>query len=277
MVLQIQDGQGQQAVDQKQLIDQHTGNSIVEGIEPSLTSGLEVQVSSGVAIVDESRVTVSSQSVTLDAADASLPRKDLITVDSSGNLSVYTGVPEELRPEDQTRFQTQRPAPQDLSSIDEPVVAEIFVGAGVSSLVADDLRDRRVFSDVYAEAVKLLSQPQTQQDAVTKVYSDSQFTLQESSIMLGPEESLSLDRFTIPAGKVIQVTGGSVGGANGELELYNHTDQNTEYVFTSEEIDVGDPLYSGSAGDDVELRLVNVDAAEETTLTCKVSYNIVAE
>lgn len=275
MGIQIKDGQGQQAVDMKQVFDQHTGNSIVEGVEPSFDAGMDVTITQGVAIVNGNRVEVSSQTITIDAADSTNPRKDLITVDDTGSLSVYNGVPAERRPEDQDVFQVQRPAPQDLTGVNEPIVAEVFVAEGASSLSDSVVRDRRSFSDVIAEAVNLLSQPSNQDDAVTKVYSDSQFTLQESSIALGPEESLTLDRFTIPSGKVIQITGGSVGGQNGELELYNHTDGSTEYVFSGEEIDVGDPLYSGSQGDDVEIRLVNVSETDTYSYTCKISYNII--
>jgi len=275
MSFQIRDGQGQQAVDMKQVFDQHTGNSVVEGIEPSYATGLEVEVSQGVAIVNNNRVQVSSQSVTLDSADPSQPRKDLITVDETGSLTVYKGTPEERRPESQDIFQLQRPAPPDLTGVEEPIIAEVFISEGVTNLSDSVIRDRRSFSDVIAEAVSIFSQPQNQQDAVSKLYSDSQFSLQESSILLGPDEGLTLDRFTIPSGKVIQITAGSVGGQYGELELYNHTDGTTEYVFEGEEIDVGDPLYSGSEGDDVEIRLVNVSDTNSAELTCKISYNII--
>lgn len=275
MSFQIRDGQGQQAVDMKQVLDQHTGNSVVEGIEPSYANGLDVEISQGVAIVNNSRVEVPEQSITLDAADPSFPRKDLITVDNTGSLTVYKGTPEDRRPENQDIFQVQRPAPPDLTGVEEPVIAEVFIAEGATDLSDSVVRDRRSFSDVIAEAVSILSQPQNQQDAVSKVYSDSQFSLQESSILLGPDEGLTLDRFTIPSDKVIQITAGSVGGANGELELYNHTDGTTEYVFEGEEIDVGDPLYSGSQGDDVEIRLVNVSDTQSADLTCKISYNII--
>lgn len=275
MSFQFRDGQGQQAVDMKQVFDQHTGNSVVEGVEPSYVTGLEVEVSQGVALVNNTRVEVSSQSVTLDSADPSQPRKDLITVDDTGSLSVYKGTPANRRPEDQDIFQVQRPAPADLTGVEEPIVAEVFVSEGVTDLSDSVVRDRRTFSDVIAEAVSILSQPQNQEDAVSKVYSDSQFSLQESSILLGPDEGLTLDRFTIPSNKVIQITAGSVGGQDGELELYNHTNGTTEYVFEGEEIDVGDPLYSGSEGDDVEIRLVNVNDSESRDLTCKISYNII--
>ena len=150
MVLNFEDGFGHQALDAKQHIDHLTGNSVVSGVAPSAgSSGLEVDVASGTVLVNGSEVSVSAQTVTLDTADSSNPRKDVITIDSNGNLVKNTGTAEAIKPEGETGFDTQRPAPNDLAGVSQPVVAEVYVAAGASSLGSGDVRDRRLFSSSY--------------------------------------------------------------------------------------------------------------------------------
>lgn len=272
--LKIQDGTAQHALDVIQQIDQFTGNAVVEGVEPSLDSGLTVQVSSGYVIVSGNIVEFTGGNITLPSADASLPRKDVITVDSDGNLQSYPGVPEQRKPQDQSKFDLQRPAPDDMDDVDETVIAEVFVEAGMTSLPAANLRDRRLFSEITASGVKIVEDPEAARDAVPKIYSDSQFTLHESNIMLGPGESLTLDRFEIPSGLSIEVTGASVNKSDIELEVYDETAGQTVYVTSGPTMEVGSPLYNGSTGNIVDIRLVNV-ADTEQDATCKITYSII--
>ena len=69
-----------------------TGYGIVSGCEPSI-NGLTVTVSAGVIhTTDGRRVEVPEQSITLDAADASNPRIDLLYIDKNGAAQKVTGV-----------------------------------------------------------------------------------------------------------------------------------------------------------------------------------------
>lgn len=273
--LEIRDNVGQQALDVLQQIDQFTGNAVVEGMSPSVDTGLTISVASGYAIVNGSITQFSGGSVTLTAADASLPRKDVITIDSTGTLNVYDGVPEERIPETETLFDLQRPAPQDLGSVDETVIAEVFVAEGATSIdQATELRDRRLFAEITTSGVKILDDVSAPEDAVPKLYSDSQFTLHESNILLGSGESLTLDKFQIPAGLQIQVTGASVNSSDIELEIFDETAGETVYVTEGPVMDVGTPLYTGSEGNIVDIRVVNV-ASTSQDATCKITYSIV--
>lgn len=70
-----------------------TGYGIVSGCEPSI-NGLTVTVSAGVIhTADGRRVEVPEQSITLDAADASNPRIDIVEVDKDGRLCKVNGTP----------------------------------------------------------------------------------------------------------------------------------------------------------------------------------------
>lgn len=68
-----------------------TGYGIVSGCEPSI-NGLTVTVSAGVIhTADGRRVEVPEQSITLDAADASNPRIDLLYIDKNGTIQKIMG------------------------------------------------------------------------------------------------------------------------------------------------------------------------------------------
>lgn len=68
-----------------------TGYGIVSGCEPSI-NGLTVTVSAGlIHTADGRRVEVPEQSITLDAADATKPRTDVVYLDKYGKIAKLTG------------------------------------------------------------------------------------------------------------------------------------------------------------------------------------------
>ena len=68
-----------------------TGYGIVSGCEPSI-NGLTVTVSAGVIhTADGRRIEVPEQSITLDAADATNPRTDVVYLDKYGKIAKLTG------------------------------------------------------------------------------------------------------------------------------------------------------------------------------------------
>lgn len=72
-------------------IAESTGYGIVSGCEPSI-NGLTVTVSAGVIhTADGRRIEVPEQSITLDAADATKPRTDVVYLDKYGRIAKLTG------------------------------------------------------------------------------------------------------------------------------------------------------------------------------------------
>lgn len=95
-----------------------TGYGIVSGCEPSI-NGLTVTVSAGVIhTADGRRVEVPEQSITLDAADATKPRTDVVYLDKYGEIAKLTG-------------ELGTPAPTLTDSVIK--VSEIAIKAGATS------------------------------------------------------------------------------------------------------------------------------------------------
>lgn len=68
-----------------------TGYGIVSGCEPTI-SGLTVTVGAGVVhLADGTRKELSATNITLDAADSTNPRIDLVYIDSTGTVAKITG------------------------------------------------------------------------------------------------------------------------------------------------------------------------------------------
>lgn len=152
MTLTFNDGDGAQALEHNQTADRWrftvvTGCSVSPG-----TNDMTLQITAGAAIFDGTRVAVAAQdNVALNPADSSNPRKDVAYLDTNGDLQVSTGTPEEAKPTDNTRFQTRRPAPNDLSGTDAVVVAEVWVADGASDITSSDIRDRRQLANLILE------------------------------------------------------------------------------------------------------------------------------
>lgn len=159
MTYNVNDDDGADALDLNQAFDRWQF-SVKSGCAVSINSGTLAQadtltVASGSVFFDGGGVSVSSQSVQIDAADTSNPRKDVVYVDSSGNAQVAKGSAEAATPGTATRFETYRPAPSDLSATGAVVLAEVWVPAGASSITASDLRDRRTFADLAAQSATI--------------------------------------------------------------------------------------------------------------------------
>lgn len=148
MTFAEQSGDGAQALSINQLLDALGGDTVVSGCAPSAGTGnLEVDIASGTARVSGSNVSVSSGTVTLSSGSAN-PRKDLIYVDSSGNLQSAEGTAASAEPSGSVRFATYKPAPPDSTSITGAVVAEVWVAANKSdSFQSADINDRRILTD----------------------------------------------------------------------------------------------------------------------------------
>ena len=147
MVFDVSDNDGVQALEIRQLSNIFT-NSIFSGcaVSPG-TNAMTVQCTSGFGIVDSEFVRPLTQdNVALAAADGTNPRRDLVYVDTTGTLQVLTGTPAPKDPASATRFEAFDPSPPDSSSLGTTgtVLAEVWVPAGASDIVADDVRDMRL-------------------------------------------------------------------------------------------------------------------------------------
>ena len=143
MSFQIVNKQGVQALDPNQLISALSGSSVISGLEVSTSSGMAVTIASGRAYVGGAPKEVSGTNVTLSSG-GSLPRKDIIWVNSDGVLQVSSGAPEEKDPTNANRFNLAVPSPPSLAGIVSTVIAEVFIDANQTSLTSADIRDRRV-------------------------------------------------------------------------------------------------------------------------------------
>ena len=110
---------------------------------------------------------------------------------------------------------------------------------------------------------------------------ESGFTATQSLIKLGQDEMIQMSRFEAPANSKVEVLGGSVCDENGdsvtqetEVELFNHTTDETLFVIDDNVFQRGEPLFEESVdGDELEFRLVNA-TGELKNLSGKMFYNI---
>jgi len=108
------------------------------------TPAMGVTVSAGDCYINGTYVNKeSATNVSLDAADATNPRKDLIVINESGTISVVKGTAEAASPSGETGPKTSSPKPPNIPA-DSLVLAEVWVGAGVSAIYNADITDRRV-------------------------------------------------------------------------------------------------------------------------------------
>lgn len=151
----IDDGDGGAALDENQqhyrgdgvgVLDPAGGDLAISVNTGALGSTDTLSVAAGDAYVQGTTHTIGSQTIGIDGANGTDPRRDVIYVDTSGAIQVATGTPEARDPDDEnlSRFEYFRPAPADFQATVGCVIAEVWVPAGATSVTSSDLRDRRV-------------------------------------------------------------------------------------------------------------------------------------
>jgi len=149
------DGDGLHALDETQQHRRGDGYGVVDpgggACEVTVNSGVLAQsdtltVASGDVLVSGTTFSLATQTLSLDSASETNPRRDVVYVDTSGVVQVAKGTPEAVDPSGQslTRFEFYRPAPPDLASTDGAVLAEVWIPTGASSIQSADVRDRRL-------------------------------------------------------------------------------------------------------------------------------------
>lgn len=142
----IADGWYQYDNDLNSVIDGVAGNGIITGLTQAEDSpaDMSVVVAAGTYVANGVVVTKGSESdVTIEAADGSNPRKDIIIGDSSGNITVIKGTAATAIPSGQTGPNTSAPVPGNITA-NKIIICEVWVGAGVTTIVDANLTDRRI-------------------------------------------------------------------------------------------------------------------------------------
>jgi len=96
------------------------------------TPNMSVDVASGTVWIGSSKLTIAATTKTINAADPSNPRIDIITVDSSGNVNYTAGTA------------SSTPAMPDIPA-NSILLAMIYVQAGATAIYDSDIRDERVY------------------------------------------------------------------------------------------------------------------------------------
>ncbi|WDY79109.1 hypothetical protein ORFS12 [Halorubrum tailed virus] len=145
MVLNIDIGDGADALAQNQYIGALGGTYLIDGWDATLGAGdLEVDIAAGSGTINGGNVsTGATQTVDFTGdVDGTEPRKAVISVDETGMVQKTIGETTPPKPVGVLRFRTYDPAPPPAAP--GVVVAEVWLDAGVASLESSDVRDRRV-------------------------------------------------------------------------------------------------------------------------------------
>src|SRR3989304_3852001 len=120
-------------------------NGVISGLavaQRGAGANMSVDVASGKARVNGTIRTFSSTTnVVISASDPTNPRKDLIVINSAGTLIARTGTAAAADPVANTKRETFSPDPPEMTAGDI-VLAEVWVGAGVTSILTADISDR---------------------------------------------------------------------------------------------------------------------------------------
>lgn len=225
----IQTAKGQQFTS-AHVLSQSRGDSgyyVLSGcdVHQSSTPGMSVLVDAGYIQLGYAvaRTTVSSTTVTITAADSTLPRLDVIYINTSGTPAVYTGTPTAISPSSKTDFkEMSTPAPG--TTIPGGVIlALVYVGAGVTSILNASINDIATYGPYSAIA------PTTTTSGKVPYWSSTANTLS--------------DGYTVgtAANNLVQLDSSSRLPA---VSGYNLTNTATTAVLTTE----GDTLARGASG-----------------------------
>jgi hypothetical protein len=156
MVLNIDIGDGADALAQNQYIEALGGTYWIDGWDATLGAGdLEVDIAAGSGTINGGNVsTGATQTVDFTGdVDGTEPRKAVISVDETGMVQKTIGETAPPKPVGVLRFRTYDPAPPPAAP--GVVVAEVWLDAGVASLESSDVRDRRVTNQAAQSATSI--------------------------------------------------------------------------------------------------------------------------
>lgn len=136
--------------DMNSILDSNKGTGILSGMGVSVNSGMQLTISSGTFAINGTKYTYAGGTPTVTTADVSNPRKDIMTINSAGTITITAGTPASALAISSTGRQTYQPIPSDIPA-NQVILAEIWVGTGVSVIEAGDISDLRVFTKIVDE------------------------------------------------------------------------------------------------------------------------------
>ncbi len=128
------------------ILDAFNTEGIISGLTTAQqsTPAMGVTVASGTVWVNGTKVTKgTSTNVVITAAHATMPRKDIILIDSSGTITAVAGTPQAANPQASTGVNTFRPSPPDITA-NKVLLAEVYIAPAVTTIVTANLTDRRI-------------------------------------------------------------------------------------------------------------------------------------
>ena len=218
MVLNIDIGDGADALAQNQYIGALGGTYWIDGWDATLGAGdLEVDIAAGSGTINGGNVsTGATQTVDFTGdVDGTEPRKAVISVDETGMVQKTIGETTPPKPVGVLRFRTYDPAPPPAAP--GVVVAEVWLDAGVASLESSDVRDRRVTNQAAQSATsipftKTVRAETFEEPDLTLTHQDSEVASESVQIKAGPVNGSTADppdpnnigSSTAPTGLVIK-------------------------------------------------------------------------
>lgn len=133
---QINVGDVGDAIYRRQSIDLGKGNYLLDGGGVALGSSasrIETEVAPAVLRFGNEVVTADTQTVPHPNGDANDPRIDIITIDSNGDASRFTGDPQPADPPGNRYPNVRTPAPPVPNFANEVIIAVLWVPAGTTS------------------------------------------------------------------------------------------------------------------------------------------------
>ncbi len=132
------------ANDFNSILSAFQSQGVVSGLTTSVSSGMVLSVAAGNAWVNGTNVVKGSPTlVTITAANASMPRKDIIVIDDAGTITVVAGTAAYAIPSSYTGINTSTPIPPSIPA-NQIVLAEVYVGAAVTAIVIGNITDKRI-------------------------------------------------------------------------------------------------------------------------------------
>jgi len=115
-------------------------NCVISGCAVSPAGGMQLNIDEGEVLINGTKVSVSAQTITLDNADATYNRVDLILIDNSGSVIVVKG---SLQDADDTTKPLIAPTYDAANNV---LLARVKVLASATEITTNDIDDLRVFS-----------------------------------------------------------------------------------------------------------------------------------
>ena len=192
--------------DLNKILEAFKRNGVIYGLQVSAggTGDRAVTIGAGAARINGKIITkTSSTNLNLPANTESYPRKDIIVIDSSGNITSVQGAAEAADPSDKTGAYTKKPRPPNIPD-NTIILAEVWVEPNVTSFTSDDITDRRVFTFlfnkvIYVEDYNAATDKDTIQNALNAVPDAG------AIVVFPPRTFTGLEGLVIPKSNVLLV------------------------------------------------------------------------